>query len=170
MHKKYRNNILEQNRGLILQISIIISLLAVLAAFNYKSKNSAIFTGEFVEVTLSADTFEIQTNTVSKPLPEKIIRYSEFTGGENALKQYIRANLHYPKKALEKNIQGRVYVKFTVNRYGKIKNPGIVRSIHPLIDNEAVRLIKNMPDWQPAKTKNSSVESEQILPVIFMIK
>jgi len=170
MHKKYQNNSLEQNRGLILQISIIISLLIVSAAFSYKSKNSTKFTGEFVEVTLHTDTFATKPNSINKPLPEKIIKNSEFIGGENALRQYIKTNLHYPETAKKKNIQGRVYLKFTVNRYGKIKNIKIVRHIHPLLDKEALRLIKNMPDWQPAKTKNGSVESEQILPVIFMIK
>ncbi len=170
MSKKYRHNSLEQNRGLILQISIIISLLLVSAAFGYKSKSPTKFTGEFVEVNLHADTFDIKTNSINKPLPEKIIKNAEFVGGKSALEHYIKTNLHYPEKAREKNIQGRVYLKFTVNRYGKIKDIKIVRHIHPLLDKEALRLIKNMPDWQPAKTKNGSVENEQILPVIFMIK
>ena len=170
MHKKYRNNKLEQNRGLILQISIIISLLIVLAAFSYKSKYPTRFLGEFVEINLQPETVETNSIKINKPVPDKNKKNAEFIGGENALKHYIKTNLRYPEKAEKQNIQGRVYVKFTVNRYGKIKNVKIVRSIHPLIDNEALRLIKEMPDWQPAKTKNGSVESEQILPIIFMIK
>jgi len=170
MTKKFRNNKLEQNRGLLLQVSIIISLLIVLAAFNFKSKTKSKFSGDFAEINLQIDSIGIKTNNINKPIPVTIHKNAEFTGGKDALFLYIKTNLHYPEAAKTKHIQGRVYVKFTVNRYGKMKNVKIVRSIHPLLDNEALRLIKNMPDWQPAKTNNETTESEHVLPVIFMKK
>lgn len=168
MGNKYRNNKLEQHRGLLIQISIIISLLIVLAAFNYKSKNMRKLSGDFVEINFVFDTISSTNNKINKPLPGKTFKNAEFIGGKDALKQYIKTNIHYPEEARKNNIQGRVYVKFTVNRYGKIKNIKVIRSIHPLLDNEAIRLIKNMPDWIPAKSGNETTESEQVLPVIFI--
>ncbi|RLD53319.1 MAG: hypothetical protein DRI94_00295 [Bacteroidetes bacterium] len=170
MTKKFQNNKLEQNRGLLLQVSIIISLLIVLAAFNFKSKSKSKFSGDFAEINLQIDSIGIKTNDINKPVPVTTHKNAEFTGGKDALFQYIKTNLKYPEAAKTKHIQGRVYVKFTVNRYGKIKNVKIVRSIHPLLDKEALRLIKNMPDWQPAKTKIGTFDSEHVLPVIFMKK
>jgi len=174
MNKKYRHNKLEDNRGILLQISIIISLSIVLAAFNYKSKNKTEFSGDYIKINLDVDTNVSVKSKITKPLPlnikNKILQQAQFPGGENALRNYFSDNLIYPEKAKEQDIQGRVYVKFTVNQYGKIKNLKVVRSIHPLLDNEAVRLIRNMPDWQPAKTQTGTFDSEHVLPVIFMKK
>ena len=169
MGNKFRHNKLEQHRGLLLQISIIISLLIVLAAFNYKSKSVSKFSGDFVEINFNIDTLSIVNNNINKPLPGKTFKPAEFKGGKNALTEYIKTSMHYPEKAKNNDIQGRVYVKFTVNRYGKVKNIKIVRSIHPLLDTEAIKLVKNMPDWIPAKKGTDAVESEQILPIIFII-
>lgn len=168
MSRKFRHNKLEETRGLLLQISIIISLLIVLFAFNYKSKRKNKFDGNFVEINLIVDTINTTNSHPEMPLPLKVVKKAEFPGGKDALTKYIKKNMIYPEKAKMENIQGRVYVKFTVNEYGKILNPHIIRSIDPLIDNEAVRLIKEMPDWKPAKTKYFPVKSEEILPVVFL--
>ncbi len=168
MSKKTGHNKLEENRGLLLQISIIISLLIVLLTFNYKSKRKNKFDGNFVEIKLIVDTINTTNSHPEMPLPLRIVKKAEFPGGKDALAKYIKKNMIYSEKAKKENVQGRVYVKFTVNEYGKILNPHIIRSIDPLIDNEAVRLIKEMPDWKPAKTKYFPVKSEEILPVVFI--
>ncbi len=168
---KFTHNKLEQHRGLLLQGSIIISLLIVLGAFNYKTKSKNKITGNFVEINLEIDTSNIKNKDISKPLPlflnKKIDTPAQFPGGDKALQKYFSEKLHYPEKAKKQKIEGRVYVKFTITRYGKIKNIKLIRSINYLIDNEAIKLIKEMPDWIPAKSKTEQVESEQILPVIF---
>lgn len=168
MGNKYRNNKLEQHRGLLIQIGIIISLLIVLAAFNYKSKNKDNLSGDFIEINLTLNTISSTINKINKPLPGRNFKNAEFPGGKDALKLYITTNIKYPEKAKINNIQGRIYIKFTVNRYGKIKNIKVIRSIHPLLNNEAIRLIKDMPDWIPAKSGNETIESEEIIPVIFI--
>ncbi len=170
MTNKFRNNKLEQNRGLLLQVSIIISLIIVTAAFNYTSKNKNSLPDNFVEIKLEIDS-ATRNNKIQKPLPaifNHTDKPAEFIGGEKALSDYFKNNLHYPEKAEKQKIQGRVYVKFTVTQYGTIKNIKIVRKINPLLDAEALRLIKNMPVWKPAEIKNNPVKSEQILPVIFI--
>ncbi len=168
MSRKFRHNKLEENRALLLQISIIITLLIVLAAFNYQSRSKSKFDGDFVEINLQIDTAQIPQGKLKPPLPVKLSKQAEFPGRKEALKNYFMKNLKYPEDAKKQNIQGRIYVKFTVNEYGKITNPKIIRSIYPSLDKEALLLIKNMPDWIPAKKGNLTVKSEQILPVVFI--
>ena len=169
---KKHPNILEQNRGLLLQLGLIFSLLIMLAIFNYESSSGEDTTKNYVEINLEIDSLSAVNEKITKPLPShfriNITEQAKFKGGDKALRKYFADNLNYPKQAKEKDIQGRVYVKFTITEYGKIKNVKVVRSIHKLIDNEAIKLIKNMPDWLPAKANNEQVESEHILPVIFL--
>jgi len=167
-------NILEHNRGLLLQMSLIIALLIMLVVFNIEIKNSEDPKNNFVEINLEVDTLSVNNKNITKPTPNRANKtmneQSKFKGGNDALIKYLHKNLNYPEEAKEKNIQGRVYVKFKIAKTGKIKDVKIIRSINPLIDNEAKRLIKEMPDWIPAKANNEQIESEKILPIIFIKK
>ncbi len=144
----------------------------MLGIFNYESKNIEEVPNNYIQIKLTIDTITLDKQRVKKPNPNilitKITEQAKFKGGKEALVKYFEKNLKYPKEALKKNIQGRVYVKFKISEYGKIKNIKVIRSIHPTIDNEAKRLIKEMPDWIPAKSINNPIKSEQILPIIFM--
>lgn len=71
-----------------------------------------------------------------------------FPGGTNALNTFIVSNLKYPVFAQEKGIQGRVVVKFIVEKDGSISNVEVDRSV-PGLDNEAMRVVKAMPKWIP---------------------
>lgn len=93
----------------------------------------------------------------------------EFVGGGKALMEYITKELQYPAEAKEKGIQGRVVIQFVVDKEGNIKHPQIVRNIDPLLDKEAVRLISNMPKWQPGKVKGENVSVKYTLPVMFRL-
>ncbi len=169
-----QKNILEHNRELLLQISLIIVLIIMLGVFNIEIKSSDDKQNNYVEINLDVDTLNNNLNHVSKPKPNntnvKITEKAKFKGGKKELKKYLQENLNYPKEAKQKNIQGRVYVKFKISENGKIKDVKIIRNVHLLIDNEAKRLIKEMPNWIPAKAGNEQVESEEILPVIFINK
>ncbi len=144
----------------------------MLGIFNYESKNIEDVSNNYIQIKLTIDTLISGKQKVKKPNPNiliaKITEQAKFKGGKKALVKYFKENLKYPKEALKKDIQGRVYVKFKISEYGKIKNVKIIRSIYPTIDNEAKRLIKEMPDWIPAKSMDAPIKSEQILPVIFM--
>lgn len=92
-----------------------------------------------------------------------------FPGGTKAMWDYISKNFRYPKECLEKGIQGKVYVNFIVDTEGRIHNVEVVRSAHEMLDAEAVRLIKGMPAWIPAKQNGKNVNSKFMLPVFFKI-
>jgi protein TonB len=82
---------------------------------------------------------------------------------------WVSRNIRYPEEAAEKNIQGRVVVKFIIDEDGCISQPQIARSVHPLLDAEAMRLVRTMPRWTPGYNKGNPCKVEYTLPVDFKI-
>ncbi len=82
---------------------------------------------------------------------------ASFVGGREASNKFISKNLKYPPKAIIKEIEGTVYVKFVVEKDGKITNIKIVKSVDILLDTEALRVVKMMPKWKPAKKGEKSI-------------
>lgn len=78
-------------------------------------------------------------------------KHPEFPQGKDALSQYLKANLKYPKVAKRKGITGEVFVQFLVDLDGSIKDAKVAKGIGYGCDEEALRLITNMPKWTPGK-------------------
>ena len=93
-----------------------------------------------------------------------------FPGGDSALLKYLLANVKYPVPALKAQKQGRVMVRFTVEKDGAISNVKVARSVTPSLDAEAVRAIKSMPKWSPGKQGGEFVRVKYIVPVSFRLK
>lgn len=87
----------------------------------------------------------------------------EFVGGKDALFEYIKNNITYPEDVE----RGNVYVAFVVTKEGDIRDARIVKGINEGCDKEALRLIKNMPKWDPGMQKGQIVSSVYGLPIIF---
>lgn len=92
-----------------------------------------------------------------------------FPGGEEARIKYLSENIKYPKLARESNIQGRVFVTFVVEKDGRISNVKILRGIGGGCDEEAIRVIKNMPKWIPGKQRNVPVRVQFNMPIKFVL-
>ena len=84
--------------------------------------------------------------------------------------QFISDNLRYPSAAQEEGIQGRVVVQFVVNKDGAISDAEVIRSLHPSLDEEALRIINMMPKWTPGKHKGEVVAVRYTIPVSFRIE
>lgn len=93
-----------------------------------------------------------------------------FPGGTNALNTFILSNLKYPVWAQEKGIQGRVVVKFIVEKDGSISNVEVDRSVSPSLDNEAMRVVKAMPKWIPGQINGKTVKVECSHPFVFRLQ
>ena len=93
-----------------------------------------------------------------------------FPGGTNAFNTFIVSNLKYPVVAQENGIQGRVVVKFIVEKDGSISNVEVDRSVYPSLDNEAMRVIKNMPKWIPGQINGKAVKVECSYPFVFQLQ
>jgi TonB family protein len=92
----------------------------------------------------------------------------EFKGGHEAMNKYLRSKLHYPKKALEEDITGTVYVTFSVDKDGTIMNVRILRSVHPLLDAEALRVVSEMEPWSAGTLDDDPIKCRYNLPIVFI--
>ena len=90
-----------------------------------------------------------------------------FPGGQAALMKYIKENLRCPNTGID--IAGRVIVQFTIGKDGTVKAPKIVRGIDPELDQEALRVVRNMPKWKPGKLMGEAVEVRYTVPVTFKL-
>jgi len=84
--------------------------------------------------------------------------------------EWISKNVTYPEKARTNQIEGRVFVMFTIEKDGSITQVAIARSVHPLLDEEAIRIVKRMPKWQPALLKGKPVRFSKIYPLSFKLQ
>ena len=83
---------------------------------------------------------------------------------------YLIRNLHYPDAARENNVTGTVVVQFLVSEKGAVSNVKIVRGFYPACDSEALRVVSNMPAWQPATYKRRPVRAVERIPVEFILE
>lgn len=94
----------------------------------------------------------------------------EFPGGTMALLQYLASNINYPQECREQKIQGRVLVTFIVNKEGSLESLEVVKSVHPALDAEALRVISAMPAWKPGTQWGKPVRVKYTLPVNFRLR
>ena len=94
-----------------------------------------------------------------------------FPGGLPALMEFLRNNVKYPKEAEKNGVQGRVLVGFIVDVDGAVSESRVEHSASPLLDREALRVIRLMPAWNPAVDKNTGkpVKVRYHLPVTFKL-
>jgi len=104
------------------------------------------------------------------PAKEEVIQMPSFIGGERALQLYIGNKMNYPKGAQQRKEEGRVAVRFVVGKTGEIRDVEVVRSVSPELDKEAVRVISEMPDWNPGMRDNEPVSVYYTIPIIFKLK
>jgi len=90
-----------------------------------------------------------------------------FPGGEDAKKKFFKDNLVYPERAKKKGNEGVVYIEFVVERDGSISKPMIKRDIGYDCGEEALRLVKLMPKWEPAIQRGKAVRFQFALPIKF---
>jgi len=94
----------------------------------------------------------------------------EYPGGEEALMEYLRDNIKYPQLAREKNIQGTVFIQFIVRSNGRISGIRVLRGIGGGCDEEAIRVIENMPLWIPGSQNGKHVSVEFNIPIRFILQ
>lgn len=93
-----------------------------------------------------------------------------FVGGEQAMFKFVGENLKYPMEAQKAGIEGRVVVRFVVDKEGKIKDVSVIRSLDLSCDKETVRMVKSMPNWTPGKQNGQAVDVYYTLPIVFKLK
>jgi periplasmic protein TonB len=114
-----------------------------------------------------------QNNTQEAHSTEEIFYIVEqeptFPGGEEAMMVFIKKNVLYPESAIIGGQEGKVYVSFVVERDGSISNVTIVRGVSPELDNEALRVVKMMPNWIPGIDHARIVRTIVTIPIVFKL-
>jgi protein TonB len=103
----------------------------------------------------------------NEPLPSAVVEQKAAFPGD--LMEWIYKGLRYPAAAIELDISGRVTMQFTVGTDGIVKDIIVLRSAHPLLDKEAVRLLSKMPRWIPGKHQGKEVAVRYVIPITFRL-
>ena len=93
----------------------------------------------------------------------------QYPGGQIAMLKYLMENIKYPEQAMKEGIQGRVTVRFIVEKDGSISDVRPILSVHPLLNKEAVRVVESMPKWTPGKQNGKPVRVRFNVPVMFKL-
>ena len=105
-----------------------------------------------------------------QPLELRVVeKIPEPPGGWVAFMKWLTTNLRYPVMAQQKKIQGKVIVSFIVNKDGTTSDAKIVKSANPLLDREALRVVRMMPPWTPGEDKGKTCRTMVAIPVVFDI-
>lgn len=118
----------------------------------------------------------VRSEPLNKPQPVNSTRVYDvveqmpsFPGGISGLRTYLNQNIRYPAEAQENCVQGRVVVRFVVEKDGHISDVTVLRSVDPSLDKEAIRVIRNMPRWSPGKQGGEPVRVRYNVPVSFRL-
>ncbi len=114
--------------------------------------------------------------TIDIPMPQSDVflaveQMPEFVGGEVAMMQFIKDNMKYPEAAKSNGVEGKVKVKFTVNKNGSLSDFNIIskEKLGYGCEEEAIRLIKSMPNWKPGKQNGNAVNVYYYVPITFRL-
>ena len=117
---------------------------------------------QYFDIVAEKEVVETEIFTVVEENPT-------FPGGDEARIQFLTSNMKYPTMARESGIQGKVYVTFVVEKDGRVTDVKILRGIGGGCDEEAVRVVKAMPRWNPGKQRGKSVRVQFTLPIQFTL-
>jgi protein TonB len=117
-----------------------------------------------VEIT-AQPAVEEETETIfliseNPPLPQ---------GGYEGFTKYLQKNLKYPEQAKRMGVEGKVYVQFVIDKDGSPTDVTVLKGIGSGCDEEAIRVIRNMPKWEPGKQRGKPVKVRMALPVVFRL-
>ena len=130
-------------------------------------------TGKKARVTIGKMP-ERKTSSI-KPDKDGIYEMTDVTpaypGGQAALEDYVNNNIEYQQPAIDNATEGTVDVQFVVDENGRVGNAEIIgKQLGSGLDDEAVRVISNMPKWTPGKVKGKNVKTRLVLPITFKIE
>lgn len=94
-----------------------------------------------------------------------------FQGGDaNNFAKWVNEHLIYPEDAQKAKKQGRVVVQFTITKTGKMENVKVLRGTFKSLDEEALRIVKSSPVWEPGKMQGKAVDVTYTFPIVFRLK
>jgi TonB family protein len=118
----------------------------------------------FLTLATAAIGQEIKSQKQLTLLPRE---EAKFPGGDEEMVKYFMLNLRYPTRAFEESISGEVIVSFLIDEKGEISDAKVIKGLGYGCDEEAIRVVHNMPQWKPARMKGKPVRVMYKLPIVF---
>ena len=112
---------------------------------------------------------EMEPEDVLSDVFEIVEDQPAFPGGPMAMMQYLADNINYPDECKKEGIEGRVIITFVVDKDGSIKNPEILQSVYPALDEAAMKVVASMPAWKPGTQNGENVRVRFTLPINFKL-
>ena len=173
MHPNHTPNpIITMKKTLFLTIFTIL-LIGCSATKKSTNSNSSISNTQLKEDSITTDNLEETDKDYIEAIDDRDYFDGicpQYYGGIAECMKFIKKNIQYPEEAIKEGIEGRVICQFTVKTDGSIDNIIIVRSVHKLLDQEAIRIINSMPKWIPGTNKNLEPKDwKYTLPVTFKL-
>lgn len=132
--------------------------------------NTTIIPVDIAEEPVSSKDKDIIEIKVEEPPVLFAEEMPSFLGGDTERLKFLTDNIKYPQTAQENGIKGTVYVRFVVDTKGNITDVKVLRGIGGGCDEEAVRVIKMMPQWHPGKQNGIAVRVLFTMPVVFKLQ
>ena len=93
-----------------------------------------------------------------------------FPGGDLGLRKYIATHVKYPNIARENGIEGKVYIRFCVTSRGTVEKVSLARGVDPILDKEAIRVVKALPKWKPGEQRGKKVNVWYTVPINYQLQ
>lgn len=132
-------------------------------------ENQVIITENTEKVEVKEIVIEEKEEVVAEEIFDVVEENPEYQGGLQEMYKFLGENMKYPPMARESGVQGKVYVQFVVEKDGKVNDVTVLRGIGSGCDEEAVRVVKMMPNWKPGKQRGKPVRVRYKLPVTFRL-
>ena len=161
----------KSNRWMMLKALFIIPV-ATLAVSVFASTTDMSSMAKAVNTTAnSISTNNMQTKQSDKKTFTVVEEMPEFKGGVSAMMEFLSMNMKYPQAAVKAKLQGRAVVGFVVRKDGTVSDVHITKSAgYAVLDEEAMRVVKAMPEWEPGKQKGKPVNVKYFVPITFRLK
>lgn len=155
----------QTHRRALLGYALALPLAALLVMCTQPDRDQPAASGSTIEFTQPARQANVEGEvfTVVEQQPE-------FKGGMKELGHYLQSNLKYPAAAEKANIHGRVFVSFIVSKTGEVSDVKLLKGLGFGIDEEAIRVVQNMPRWKPAMQSGKLVNVRFNLPINFELE
>lgn len=161
----------KSNRWMMLKALFVIPVATLAVSVFASNTGVSTVTREAVRTANALPTANMQTQQSATKAYEVVEVMPKFKGGESAMMEFLMMNMKYPQAAAKAKQQGRAVVGFVVRKDGTVSDVHITKSAgYAVLDEEAMRVVKSMPAWEPGKQKGKPVNVKYYVPITFRLK
>ena len=161
----------KSNRWMMLKALFIIPVATLAVSVFANTSDMSNMANAVNTTTNTLSTTNMQTQQTATKVFTVVEEMPEFKGGNKAMMEFLMMNMKYPQTAVKAKQQGRAVVGFVVRKDGTVSDVHITKSAgYAVLDEEAMRVVKSMPAWEPGKQKGKPVNVKYYVPITFRLK